>query len=61
MKFEVRKTALININKHSRLINSNLLQRSKISVVEDNKVRREEESTSKQAHVQFVNKQPGDF
>ena len=31
----------ININKHSRLINSKLLQRSKISVVEDNKVRRE--------------------
>ena len=26
----------ININKHSRLINSNLLQRSKVSLVEDN-------------------------
>ena len=51
----------ININKHSRLINLNLLQRSKISVVEDNKVRSEEDSTSKQAHVQFVNKQPSDF
>ena len=51
----------ININKHSRLINSNLLQRSKISVVEDNKVRSEEDSTSKQAHDQFVNKQPSDF
>jgi len=51
----------ININKHSRLINSNLLQRSKISVVEDNKFRSEEDSTSKQAHVQFVNKQPSDF
>ena len=31
--------------------NSNLLQRSKISVVEDNEVRSEEDSTSKQAHV----------
>ena len=31
----------ININKHSRLIISKLLQRSKIIVVEDNKVRRE--------------------
>ena len=51
----------ININKHSRLINLNLLQRSKISVVEDNKVRSEEDSTSKQAQVQFVNKQPSDF
>ena len=51
----------ININKHSRLINSNLLQRWKISVVEDNKVRSEEDSTSKQAQVQFVNKQPSDF
>ena len=51
----------ININKHSRLINLNLLQRSKISVVEDNKVRSEEDSTSKQAHVQFVIKQPSDF
>ena len=51
----------ININKHSRLINLKLLQRSKISVVEDNKVRSEEDSTSKQAHVQFVNKQPSDF
>ena len=51
----------INISKHSRLINSNLLQRSKISVVEDNKVRSEEYSTSKQAHVQFVNKQLSDF
>ena len=46
---------LININKHNRLINSNLLQRSKISVEKDNKVRSEEDSTSKQAHVQFVN------
>ena len=52
---------LININKHSRLINSNLLQRSKISVMEDNKVRSQEDSTSKQTHVQFVNKQPSDF
>ena len=51
----------INISRHSRLINSNLLQRSKISVVEDNKVRSEEDSTSKQAHVQFVNKQLSDF
>ena len=51
----------ININKHSGLINSNLCQRSKISVVENNKVRSEEDSTSKQAHVQFVNKQPSDF
>ena len=51
----------ISINKHSRLINLNLLQRSKISVVEGNKVRSEEDSTSKQAHVQFVNKQPSDF
>ena len=55
---------LININKHSRLINLNLLQISKISVVEDKlyyKVRSEEDSTSKQAQVQFVNKQPSDF
>ena len=29
--------------------------------MEDNKVRSEEDSTSKQAHVQFVNKQPSDF
>ena len=42
----------INIKKHSRLINSNLLQRSKISVVEDNEVRSQEDNTSKQAHVQ---------
>jgi len=48
----------VNISDHIRLINSNLLQRSKISVVEDNKVRSEADSTSKQAHVQFVNKQP---
>ena len=41
----------INISDHSRLINSNLLQRSKISVVEDNEVRNEEDSFSKQAHV----------
>ena len=33
----------ININKHTRLINSNLLQRSKVSVVENNKVRSEED------------------
>ena len=42
----------ININKHSRLINSNLLQRSKISVVGDNKVPSQEDNTSKRAHVQ---------
>ena len=42
-------------------INSNVLQRSKISVVEDNNVRSEKDSTSKQAHVQFVNKEPSDF
>ena len=41
----------INMNKDSRLINSNLLQRSKISVLEDNKVGNEEESTSKHALV----------
>ena len=29
--------------------------------MEDNKVRSEEDSTSKQTHVQFVNKQPSDF
>ena len=40
----------INISDHSRLINSNLLQRSKTSVVEDNEVRNEEDSISKQAH-----------
>ena len=51
----------INISDHSRLINSNLLQRSKSSVVEDNEVRNEEDSTSIQAHVQLVNKQPSDF
>ena len=34
---------------------------SKISVVEDNEVRNEEESTSKQAHVKLVNKQPRDL
>ena len=57
----------ININKHSRLINSNLLQRSKISVVEDNEVRSQEDNTSKRAHApavviaQMVNKQPSDF
>ena len=36
----------VNISDHSRLINSNLLQRSKISVLEDNEVRNEEDSTS---------------
>ena len=41
----------INISKYSRLINSSLLPRSKISVVKDNEVRSEENSTSKQAHV----------
>ena len=41
----------INIDKDSRLINSNLLQRSKISVLEDNEVRNEKDSTSKHAHV----------
>ena len=41
----------INISDHSILINSNPLQRSKISVAEDNEVRNEEDSTSKQAHV----------
>ena len=51
----------INISDNSRLINSNLLQRSKISVVEDNEVRSEEESTSKQAHVKLLNKQPSDI
>ena len=51
----------INISDHSRLINSNLLQRSEISVVEDNEVQSEEDSTSKQAHVQLVNKQLSDF
>ena len=51
----------INISDNSRLINSNLLQRSRISVVEDNEVRSEEESTSKQAHVKLVNKQPSDL
>ena len=50
-----------NINKHSRLINSNLLQRSKISVVEDNEVRSEEDGTSKEAHVNLVDKQPSGF
>ena len=34
----------ININKRSRLINSNLLERSKISVVEDNKVPSQEDN-----------------
>ena len=51
----------ININEHSRLINSNLLQRSKIRVVKNYKVRSEEDSTSKQAHVYLVNKQQSDF
>ena len=41
----------INISDHSTLINSNLLQRSKISVVKDNEVWNEADSTSKQAHV----------
>ena len=36
----------VNISDHSRLINSNLLQRSKISVVDDNEVRNEEDSTN---------------
>ena len=36
----------VNVNEHSRLINSTLLQRSKICVVEDNKVRSEEDTTS---------------
>ena len=34
----------INISKHSRLINSNLLPRSKIGVVKDNEVRSEEDT-----------------
>ena len=34
---------------------------SKISVKEDNEVRSEEDGTSKQAHVNLVNKQPSDF
>ena len=34
--------------------NSNLLRRSKISVVEDNEVRSEGDSTSKQAHVKLL-------
>ena len=38
LTLRIHPFTLININKHSRLINSNLLQRSKISVVEDNKV-----------------------
>ena len=41
----------VNISDHGRLINSNPLQRSKISVVEDNEVRNEEDSTSKEDHV----------
>ena len=32
-----------------------------ISAVEDNEVRSEEDSTSKQAHVNLVNKQPSGF
>ena len=44
----------VNISGHSRLINSNLLERSKISLVKDNEVRSEEDSTLKRAHVQFV-------
>ena len=51
----------INISDHSRLLNSNILQRSKISLAEDNEVRSGEDSTLKQAHVQLVNKQPSDF
>ena len=51
----------VNSSDYSRLINSNLLQRSKISVVEDNEVRSKEDSTSKQAQVQLVKKQPSDF
>ena len=50
-----------NISDYSRLINSNLLQRWKISVVEDNEVRSKEDSTSKQAQVQLVKKQPSYF
>ena len=48
-------------------MNSNLLQRSKISVVEDNEVRSQEDNTSKQASsrsvimAQMVNKQPCNF
>ena len=41
----------ITMNKDSRLINSNLLQRSKVSVLEDNEVRNKEDSTSKHSHV----------
>ena len=51
----------IHISEQSRLINLNLLQRSKIRVVQDNEVRSKEDSTSKQAHVQVVNKQPSHF
>ena len=42
----------ININKDGRLINSNLLLRSKVSVLQDNEVRNEEDSTSKHSHVE---------
>ena len=57
----------INVNKDSRLINSNLLQRSKISVLEDNEVRNEEDSTSFKTTSRYiviarmVNKQPSEF
>ena len=51
----------INISDNSRLINSNLLQRSKISVVADNEVRSKEDSISKQAHIKFVKKQLSDL
>ena len=51
----------MNISDHSRLINSNLFQRSEISLVKDNEVRSGEDSTLKQDHVQLVNKKPSDF
>ena len=41
----------IDISDLSRLINSNLLKRCNSSVVENNEIRNEEDSTSKQAHV----------
>ena len=51
--FNFKNTSIrfININKDSTLINSNLLQRSKTSVLYDNEVRNEEDRTSKHAHL----------
>ena len=42
-------------------VNCTIFSGSKISAVEDNEVRSEGDGTSKQAHVNLVNKQPSGF